>query len=129
LAKHTGAEMSENNPNEFSVKMLIRSGSLCMDSLINALEGDGYITEKQHPIDCALHRVGLEAITQERFAEAFRFLYPGTLNTISIECTATNKGGDGAFSYAIFNSNRIKREAVDAVLVLENRQTAPDPPS
>lgn len=105
------------------LKFRVLTGDINFSALVDALSKKGYITEVNFPEGAGLCSSHMEALKQEEFDALFAFFYPGTLNTISLSCIATNKGGacpTGAHAYALINTDVIsERDGLD-ILEREN---------
>ncbi|BAO60167.1 MULTISPECIES: hypothetical protein [Pseudomonas] len=105
------------------LKFRVLTGDINFSALVDALSKKGYITEVNFPEGAGLCSSHMEALKQEEFDALFAFFYPGTLNTISLSCIATNKGGacpTGAHAYALINTNVLSLQEGHDVLEREN---------
>lgn len=110
---------------ESSLIAFVRRGNLNFERFVEVLSTRGYITEQDHEAGCSLASSAMEAARQEDFDALFKLLMPGRLNDIQLSCKATDAGGmQGAFSYALFNSNVVDDEEIKQVLVKENEEIA-----
>ena len=110
------------------LKERVASGCFDFDSFVEVMQNHGYITEIDAPDGAGIISSDMERTftLQKEFDQLFLFFYPNTLNDIKLECAATNKGFEieaGAFSYALYNENIIKREEVIEILIRENKKS------
>ena len=108
-------------PVELSYKEMVRAGCFSFEVLVKQLGEVGYITENSPIKKCELISPTMELFKQEDFDELFSFFYPDRENDIKILCVASDEGSErGAFSYALYNTNRITREQIMEILHREN---------
>ena len=111
------------------LKERVASGCFNFDSFVEVMQNDGYITEIDAPYDAKIISSDMERTftLQKEFDQLFLFFYPNILKDIKLECAATDKGCEieagGAFSYALYNENIIKREEVIEILIRENKKS------
>ena len=105
----------------------VRRGSLNFELLVAVLLDVGYVIDTGDDSGLGLVSTTIESATQDDFDALFSKLMPNQTNNITLGTAATDKGGPrGAFSYALFNENRVSREAVLIVLEQRNKAAAQD---
>lgn len=101
----------------------VRRGEINFERLVEILRHAGYITEENQEAGCGFGSSAMEAVHQEDFEKLFAFFFPGEHCDIAIACIATDEGGQsGAYAYALFNSNKVSRPAMQQILERQNRK-------
>jgi hypothetical protein len=96
-------------------------GELNFERFVEVMRTDGYLIDTATPDGCGFGRVSMDSARQEDLALLFNFFYPTEELNINLSVVATDEGGQpGAFSYALFNSMRVEREEVTALLRQHN---------
>jgi hypothetical protein len=103
----------------------VRRGDLNFERFVELMQEPGYISENDQENSCGFGSSAMEAVKQEDFNKLFEFFFPERICNISVQCVATDDGGErGAFAYALFNANVVTRERMLKFLRLENKKTS-----
>lgn len=98
-------------------------GELNFECFVVLMRTEGYLIDTARHEGCGFSRVALGSVRQEDMASLFNFFYPTQVLNIKLDVRATDAGGQsGAFASALFNSRRIQRDEVLALLRQHNEK-------
>ena len=100
-----------------TLRQRVLRGELNFELFVELMRTKGYLIDTATPAGCGFGRVAMDSANQEDLVLLFDFFYPTQELDIDLCEAATDEGGQkGAFSYALFNSNRLSRDSVMALL-------------